>query len=143
MPKTAWENGVNEAIKAHCVTTGMSQDEVRQAFGPPSDSTHIWVYDRRTDRCLRYAGDSCAEYAKDSTYVSFSKNGNLAQLDFGYLFGCQTVDKKSVHPNPFEKAVDDLQIVKAKPKKKAGMLSEGKPCFMQDDPGGALRPCQE
>lgn len=85
MPKSRWNRRVAKAIKLHCVIEGMSKEEVSEALGKPTSvdanegSTtfgEVWNYSTVDKKdCLKYAGDTCSQFAERYERIQFSLKG--------------------------------------------------------------------
>jgi len=95
MPKTTWDRGVAIAIGAHCIVDGMSEKEVLQSFGEPTEKQDFgterdWIGNLPPGDCLKYDGDKCAEQVKRQRTVRFTVNGHV----FREFWGCKDLDGK-------------------------------------------------
>ena len=102
MPKTSWDRGVAKAIREHCIVDGMSEAEVIQSFGEPTEKQAIghagivgttetwWTWKLPPGDCLKYDGDKCAERVERNRTVRFTLNGHV----FREFWGCKDLDNK-------------------------------------------------
>jgi hypothetical protein len=86
MPKSVWDKRVAWAVKHHCHFAGMSKEEIIQALGQPTEEKdYALTYTRETKDCVRYEGDACVEYKKESNIIflhnGYSESSNYATAD--------------------------------------------------------------
>lgn len=90
MPISKWNNAVLRARARHCVFRGMSKDDVLASFGPPTEknetndsgkngSSWTWKWVWHSGDCIRYQGDTCAEYKHEEKWktIYFTPKGNV------------------------------------------------------------------
>jgi len=94
MPKSVWDAGIARAAKKHCVTDGMSKDEVIRAWGEPSQKGESnWTWQLPSGKCLMYDGDKCVAKEERHKILFFTAKGNV------YLEGdgCQTINDDFIY----------------------------------------------
>jgi len=98
MPKSRWDRGVARAIKHHCVTNSMTEEDVLRAFGEPGEKTDLgiygsdWTWPLPPGKCLKYDGENCIEREKNNAMVGFSTKGNVQATD-----GCHNINGDFVY----------------------------------------------
>ncbi len=94
MPKSVWERGIARAVKKHCITDGMSKEEVARAWGEPTKKEDAnWTWQLPPGKCLKYDGDKCTEKEERHKIIFFTAKGNV------FLEGdaCQTINDDFIY----------------------------------------------
>jgi hypothetical protein len=78
IPKSVWDKRVAWAAQHHCWFLGMNHDELIKALGKPTKeevhdtySSLFWAW--QTKDCIRYGGDTCAEYRREEQHIDLVK----------------------------------------------------------------------
>lgn len=100
MPKSRWDWGMARATKNHCITEGMSKEEVVKAVAEPTerrdysaDVGSIWEWHLPSGKCLKYDGDNCIEQGKNSQTILFTPKGHVR----GQPEGCETISGRYIY----------------------------------------------
>jgi hypothetical protein len=98
MPQTKWDKGIAKAIKVHCITDGMSKEEVLRSYGEPTKKTDYtynnglkgseWVWELPPGDCLKYAGENCVERETRQKMIMFTAKGNVFKVGYD----CVSID---------------------------------------------------
>jgi hypothetical protein len=93
MPQTRWAKGVAKAIKEHCVTDGMSEAEVVQSLGAPTEKRNYtgeseWTWKLAPGECQQYEGDNCLKREERRRTIQLTAKGNV----FKEGWGCISLD---------------------------------------------------
>jgi hypothetical protein len=122
MPQSAWNRGMERAVRKHCYIKGMNEEEVARALGPPTTKESnasfgdTWTWLLPGGKCLKYDGDSCVEKAQRKYAVQFTTK-RYASVEVG----CQTLDSQFV----YFRSVDLFNHL---PPSRATILEQIEPC---------------
>lgn len=93
MPKSVWDRGITKAVRSHCVTDGMNEEEVLRALGnPTSKSGRSWTWQLPAGECLKYDGDQCIEQKENHAIIFLTAKGNV----YLHSVGCEDINNSYV-----------------------------------------------